>query len=182
MYDVHGKPGKNGHCDWCEFEYSTNRKYGGFVPFIDPLYQSGVSTLYGVETCEHCYEKLCSIDVSKRLLLAIGAAHTSAPAEPEFLTYDLINGFDTGHYPTPAERTNISFTHEPSTFIRKGSSVKGVHLCLTRWSKSKSAPKAFIRPKREYRPVEPDSSLPGEPNKRGRRKPSLRGTRQLSLV
>lgn len=182
MYDVLGKPGKNSFCGWCEFPYSTNRKYGGFVPFVDPIYHSGVSTLYGVEVCEHCHKLLCSIDVPKRLLLAIGAGHQPAPTTPEFLTIDLIEGLRTGHYPAPAKTHCTPFTYAPSVVIRKGSSVKGVHLCLTRWSQLKKAPDALRPPQRQYRPVAPDPSLPGLPNKRGRRKPSLRGTRQLSLV
>lgn len=187
MYGVEGKPGRDCFCNWCQLRYSQHRPYGGFVPFIDPIYQSGVKTLYGIECCKHCYQRLLNLDVSKRQGLAIGHDR-NVPAQPTFtaLGSDVREGLQAGEYPARGVSPNrIKQAFRPTHQVRGLASVQGaVHLCLTRWADTQGAPhysrERWRTPK--FKAAEFDPTLPGFPNKRGRRKPSLRSPRQISLV
>jgi len=180
MYDVMGKPGKQCVCGWCQMSYGPHRKYGGFMAFVDPMNQPGAQTLYGVECCERCYQQLYRFGMKQRLELATGLGRTLAPTEPNLL---LNEARWEGEYPVSGpEHKGAVVWCKQSLKLQSLSPVNGVHLCLTMWAENKGAkyyPQNWWKQKGIGKRREP---LPELPNKRGRRKPSLRGTRQLSLV
>lgn len=152
--------------------------------FIDPMYQPGVQTLYGLECCERCYQQLYRFGMKERVALAVGTGRIPAYRE---MNAHVKDAMWEGEYPvSPRPNEPTEFKHavwcKQSLQLQSLSPVNGVHLCLTRWAENKGPkyyPQNWWKQKGIGRVTEP---LPELPNKRGRRKPSLRGTRQLSLV
>ncbi|MBY4675902.1 hypothetical protein [Marinobacterium arenosum] len=199
MYGIEGKPGRFCRCGWCEMEYGQHRPYGGFVPFLDPIYHPGLKTLYGIECCAHCYRWLCNTDVGQRFEWAVhcGRKLGDEIQPSNFPGLDVWQALSVGCYPTasplcrlaPSSVDNSAAAFppvqpreaaRPSNHLRRLGRLKGVHLCRTDWAETRGAP--YYDPARWYRPqfqpVAPDdaelAARSGLPTKAGRRKPSLR--------
>lgn len=159
------------------------------MPFTDPLWMPGLKSIFGIECCEHCYGQLATLGTSKRLDCVLGLFRFGEQSKvPAFNCSQaaLDHAIECGAYPAGEVRNGedeIS-RHYGQTWCgnspqnRRLSPVDGVHICLVSWADNKGA---------KYHPlgwarnidIDPQdfSDLKDFPNQRGRRKPSLRGTR-----
>lgn len=189
MYQIKCKPGKGARCGWCYMEYGPHRKWGGFMPFTNPLWMPGLKTLFGIECCETCYAQLATLGTTKRLDCVLGLYRFSEQSKvPAFNSSqaEIEAAIRTGAYPAENARNRASEVSRSNGPIRCCSSpqnrrlspVDGVHLCLVSWAEDKGAK---YHPKGWQKNIDigPQdlTDLTEFPNQRGRRKPSLRGTR-----
>jgi len=134
---ISGKPGKGEICAYCCLPYSEKRLYGGFVAIADPLYQPGITTLYGCECCRVCYQMLANMNVTDRFqMLFTAQAYSSRP----FYSYSiLVAAREQGQYPPEMPCQPIQL--KPVTDeARSLGPLECVHVSLIRWQESKGAP------------------------------------------
>lgn len=159
------------------------------MPFTDPLWMPGLKSIFGIECCEHCYEQLATLGTSKRLACVLGLYRfVDQPKVPVFSGPEqaLKDAMGHGTYPAETARDRESEVPRRCGPIRSHNSpqnsrlspVDGVHICLVSWADNKGAkyhPKGWTK----NIDIGPQDlkDLTDFPNQRGRRMPSLRGTR-----
>ncbi len=137
MYELTSVPGKNGACSYCCLSYSDNRKYGGFVPFVDPIYQSGANTIYGCDCCQHCYKTLINMNQSERFQFLFSG---SAFRGRRFDGFTVLSAaLEQGRYPPELPATPLLKRPDLGSAVTIGS-IECVHVSLIRWSETKGVP------------------------------------------